>query len=110
MQNKMLRFLTSLGVADPSLFDMDFELVGRDSANPNKVVMAIHKDTPWEMSLLEEFQEALSDVKYEYSMRFSYGEEVSFESIDQLFEDWYLSHYHDVPLNRGRYSDHSDER
>ena len=97
MQNKMLRFLTSLGVADPSLFDMDFELVGRDSANPNKVVMAIHKDTPWEMSLLEEFQEALSDVKYEYSMRFSYGEEVSFESIDQLFEDWYLSHYHGIP-------------
>jgi hypothetical protein len=41
---------------------LDFELVGRDSANPNKVIMAIRKDTPWDMSLLEEFQTGLVDV------------------------------------------------
>jgi len=97
MQNKMLRFLTSLGIADPSVFDMDFELVGRDSANPNKVVMAIRKETPWEMSLLEEFQSALAEVKYDYSMRFSYSQAIPFDSVDQLFEDWYLSHYHGIP-------------
>jgi hypothetical protein len=97
MQNKMFRFLTSLGIADPSIFDMDFELVGRDSANPKKVVMAIRKETAWEMSLLEEFQESLSSVKYDYSLRFSYSQTPSFESVDQLFEDWYLSHYHGIP-------------
>jgi DNA polymerase-3 subunit alpha (Gram-positive type) len=97
MQNKMSRFLSSLGIADPSLFDLDFELVGRDSANPNKVIMAIRKETPWEMSLLEEFQTGLSTVKYDYAMRFSYCEAPSFESVDQLFEDWYLSHYHGIP-------------
>jgi DNA polymerase-3 subunit alpha (Gram-positive type) len=97
MQNKMARFLNSLGIADPSIFDLDFELVGRDSANPKKVIMAIRKDTPWEFSLLEEFQAGLSSVKYDYAMRFSYTETPSFESVDQLFEDWYLSHYHGIP-------------
>ena len=39
MHNKMLRFLTSLGLADPERFDLDFELVGRDASNPKKVIM-----------------------------------------------------------------------
>jgi len=97
MQNKMLRFLTSLGLADPERFDLDFELVGRDAANPKKVIMAIRKDTPWDMSLLEEFQNGLSSVKYDYAMRFSYDQSPDFDSVDQLFEDWYLSHYHGIP-------------
>jgi DNA polymerase III alpha subunit (gram-positive type) len=97
MQNKMLRFLTSLGLADPERFDLDFELVGRDPANPKKVDMAIRKETPWEMSLLEEFQAALATIRYDYTLRFSYSESPSFESVDQLFEDWYLSHYHGIP-------------
>ena len=69
------------------------------------------------MSLLEEFQSALAEVKYDYSMRFSYSQAIPFDSVDQLFEDWYLSHYHGTvgsalgsgPRGRGfepRCSDH----
>jgi hypothetical protein len=97
MQNKMLRFLTSLGLVDPERFDLDFELVGRDAANPKKVIMAIRKDTPWDMTLLDEFQTALAGVKYDYTMRFSYDKTPDFDSVDQLFEDWYLTHYHGIP-------------
>jgi len=93
----MLRFLTSLGLADPERFDLDFELVGRDASNPKKVIMAIRKDTPWDVSLLEEFQSGLATVKYDYALRFSYEKSPDFDSVDQLFEDWYLSHYHGIP-------------
>lgn len=93
----MLRFLTSLGVSDPERFDLDFEIVGRDPLNPNKVDMTIRKETPWDASALEEFKAALSGIHYDYILRFSYALEPSFSDIESLFEGWYLSQYHGVP-------------
>jgi DNA polymerase-3 subunit alpha (Gram-positive type) len=97
MQKKMLRFLTSLGVSDPERFDLDFEIVGRDPQNHNKVEMTIRKETPWDASTLEEFKSALSGIHYDYTLRFSYALEPSFSSVESLFEGWYLSQYHGVP-------------
>lgn len=76
---------------------MDFEMVGRDPANPKKVLMAIRKETPWESSALEEFKGALASITYDYSLRFSYAQEPNFEQVDELFQNWYLSSYHGLP-------------
>jgi len=97
MQEKMLRFLNSIGIADAGRFDLDFDLVARDSYDRKKVNMAIAKQTPWEYGLLQEFQEALGEIKYPYSLRFSYVVAPSCEDCVSLFNGWYLSLYHGLP-------------
>lgn len=97
MQKKMMRFLNSIGLSDPERFDMDFEVVGRDPANPGKVVMTIRKETPWDISLLEEFKNSLSTISYDYSLRFCYSKTPSFGNVDELFQNWFLATYHNVP-------------
>ena len=56
MNNKMVRFLNYLSIKDIERFDMDFDLVSRNQFDRNQIDMFIVKDTPWEYSLLEEFQ------------------------------------------------------
>ena len=76
---------------------MDFDLVGRDSFDHNFVHMSIRKETPWEETMLEEFKQGLSRINYPYSLRFSYSIEPTFNDVDSLFQDWYLSTYHLIP-------------
>jgi DNA polymerase-3 subunit alpha (Gram-positive type) len=96
MQDKMMRFLSSLGISDPSSFDMDFTRVKNDKEHGGVIIMDIKKDTPWEYALLEEFQEALVPIKYPYALSFSYSSAPTLEDVDSLFQDWYLSLYHGV--------------
>ncbi|MCI1244649.1 MAG: PolC-type DNA polymerase III [Bacilli bacterium] len=100
MMEKMRRFLSSLGIADPERFDMDFEMVGRDPADRNIVNMTIRKETPWESASLEEFQEAIASIRYAYNLRFSYEKAPSVNDVEELFEGWYLAMYHGIaPLS-----------
>ena len=46
MNNKMVRFLNSLDIADVEVFDLDFDLVGMNPIDKTQVDMAIVKDTP----------------------------------------------------------------
>ena len=47
MNDKMRRFLLSIGLDNIERFDMDFDLVTRNQYNRNKIDMLIVKDTPW---------------------------------------------------------------
>jgi hypothetical protein len=64
MQEKMKRFLESIGIVDAERFDLDFDLVARDPYERNKVNMHIAKNSPWDYSALEEFQEGLTRATY----------------------------------------------
>ncbi|MCH3909839.1 MAG: PolC-type DNA polymerase III [Bacilli bacterium] len=97
MQNKMIRFLSSLGLPNPERFDMSFDLCGRDPSNPGSLLMSIRKSTPWSISMLEEFKDSLVNITYPYTIRFSYEKEPNFDDIDDLFQNWYLSFYHGIP-------------
>ena len=97
MQNKMKRFLLSIGIEEPESYDMDFVLVGRSPDQPGRVDMAIIKDSPWSYSQVEEFSLALGNIKYPYSIRFSYHQEPTFEDASNLLSMWYLGHYNDLP-------------
>ena len=93
MQDKMRRFLLSIGIEDPESYDLDFILVGRAPSQRERVDMAISKVSPWNYVELDRFVLALSNIRYPYSMRFSYSKQPSFDDVKNLFSDWYLGHY-----------------
>ena len=97
MQNKMIRFLSSIGMRDIERFDLDFVSVGRDPVERDVVNMVIQKDLPWEYPLLQEFIEGLGNAQYPYSLRFQYLNAPSADDISGLFFNWYYSHYYDTP-------------
>ena len=92
MNDKMNRFLTSIGIENVDRFDMDFDIVTRNNINRNQIDMLIVKQTPWTFELLEEFQEHLETIKYPYSMKFSYIKKPMASDATKLFGDWHYSH------------------
>ncbi len=92
MNEKMVRFLNHLELKNIERFDMDFDLVCRNQFVPDQVDMIIVKDTPWEYSLLEEFQSGLSIIGFQYSIQFSYKRKPTVYDAIKLFEDWHRSH------------------
>ena len=97
MQKKMQQFLYSIGLEDVERFDMDFVLVAMNPYQKGKVDMAIEKEEPWDYFLLEEFMQAASKIRYPFSIRFSYGREVTPDDVGHLLLDWHLALYHDTP-------------
>lgn len=92
MNDKMKRFLTSLSIKDIDRFDMDFDLVSRNQFIREQIDMFIVKDTPWEYSLLEEFQDGLAIIGYPYTIEFSYKRKPTVYDAIKLFDDWHRSH------------------
>lgn len=93
MNKKMIRFLSSLDIADVEIFDLDFDLVGMNAIDKTQVDMAIVKDTPWQYHLLERFQRGLSKITYPYTITFSYKEKPSFYDAVHVIENWYRANY-----------------
>ena len=92
MNDKMHRFLTSIGIEQVERFDLDFDIVTRNQFNRNQIDMLIVKQTPWTFELLEEFQDHLETVKYPYSIKFSYLRKPIASDATRLFNDWHYSH------------------
>ena len=93
MTEKMVRFLTSIGINEFDDFDLDFEMVGYDRFNKTQLNMVIVKDTPWKYSYLRRFQDGLNTISYKYLLRFSYKVRPDFNDVLSLFEDWYQTIY-----------------
>ena len=93
----MKRFLTSIGIKNIDDYDLDFDLVSRNNINHDQVDMLIVKNTPWDEQLLFDFLDALENIKYKYSMKFSYFQKPTGEDAKKLFESWYRSHYRIKP-------------
>ena len=98
MNNRMFKFLTSLGLPEPERFDMDFTLVGMSPSIEGQLDMFIQKETPWDYELLSEFLEGLSHVHYPYSIRFSYPDPIAFENVFNLFQAWRFMNYAGLPV------------
>ena len=91
MKDKMIRFLTSIGIENLDDFDMDFDLLSYDLFEPKKLNMMVVKQTPWTYELIRELQDHLVNIEYKYSLRFSYMNKPDRENVISLFNDWY--HY-----------------
>ena len=92
MNEKMTRFLNSIGIFNTERFDMDFDLVTRNQYNRNQIDMLIVKQTPWTYEQLEEFQTHLETIKYPYTIKFSYIKKPNASDATKLFGDWHYSH------------------
>ena len=92
MNDKMRRFLGSIGIENIERFDMDFDIVTRNTFNRNQIDMFIVKETPWNFDLLEEFLTHLESVKYPYQMKFSYLKKPMASDATRLFGDWHYWH------------------
>lgn len=96
MQKRMTAFLESMGITDTSSYDLSFLAVAHDPKNRFKVLMTIHKDLPWDYSLLESFLASLNNLRYLYSITFEYGRAPTFENVNRLFSNWYMAHYYNA--------------
>ena len=92
MNDKMRRFLTSIGINDLERFDLDFDLVTRNPFVRDQVDMLVVKDTPWDFDLLDEFQHGLETITYAYDIKFSYKKKPTVEDAIKLFDDWHRTH------------------
>ena len=97
MNDKMKRFLTSIGIENIDRFDLDFDLVTRNQFVREQIDMLIVKKTPWSYDLLEEFKDALSRVTYPYTITISYIQKPTAYEAIQLFDDWHRSNYRFPP-------------
>ncbi len=96
--NKMIRFLSSIGIEDYSRFDMDFSSIRHDKDDYGKIVMSVKKGSAWHERDLHDFLEALSSIRYPYEIEFAYDEEVKFEDVNSLFGDWLMHSYFNFGL------------
>ena len=94
MEDKMIRFLNSIGINNIDDFDMSFELVGRNRFKKEQIDMVIAKTHPWNYDLWCRFQMALMNITYPYNLRFSYINKPTSDNVIQLLSDWYMSLYH----------------
>ncbi len=92
MNDKMKRFLTSIGINNLESFDLDFDLVTRNPFKREQVDMLVVKDTPWDYEYLEQLQHALETVTYPIDIKFSYKKKPTVEDAIRLFPDWHRSH------------------
>ena len=97
MQEKMVRFLRSIGIEEIEDFDLDFVLVGRNPHQKERVDMVVSKVMPWEYALLERLVEAMGNIRYPYSIRFTYLNDPTPDHVVSLLADWHLSHYRSLP-------------
>ena len=92
MKNKMIRFLQSIGLENIDRFDIDFDLVTRNSLDRRQVDMLIVKNTPWTFDLADEFITHLGNINYPYQIIFSYIQKPTVYEAIQLFYDWHRCH------------------
>ena len=97
MNDKMIRFLKSIGIENFDDFDIEFEMINRDRFDNSKWNMIILKNTPWDYQLLRQFQDALQNINYPYMLRFSYLNRPDSDNVISLFNEWYQTLYR-LPL------------
>jgi hypothetical protein len=97
MNDKMVRFLTSIGIYNTEDFDIDFDMLGKNRFKKDQLDMVIVKQTPWKYHLLRQFQDGLNTITYPYSIRFSYINRPQGDDVKLIFRDWYQTIYH-LPL------------
>ena len=67
MEERMVRFLKSIGIEDTEDFDLDFQMLSKNRFNKEQLDMVIVKETPWDYLKLQRFQEGLMTINYKYS-------------------------------------------
>ena len=97
MQERMMRFLNSIGIFNVEDFDLDFDLITRNRFNNKQFDMMIKKNDPWIYRFLDQFIAGLGSITYPYTLSFTYVNKPSGEDVINLFSDWYQTIYRMAP-------------
>ena len=93
MDDKMIRFLRSIGIDNIDDFDLDFDMISKDRFNPKQYNMMVVKQTPWSYQRIRQLQDGLMTITYPYTLSFSYIDRPTGEDVISLFNDWYQTVY-----------------
>ena len=89
------RFLKSLGIEDPSDFDMKIDSIVKSSFDKNYLTITLRKDTPWNYSLVEKFMVGLNSLtSYKAKVIFIYDCPTYGKELKDLIIDWYFNSTH----------------
>ena len=94
MQEKMIRFLNSIGIKDTTKYDMDFISIYKDKGNriKNKYRYYILKDSLRKLDLLLDFLSHVEKINdYDYEFIFTYKEKFSLSYISEFLSDFIYS-------------------
>ncbi len=94
MNEKMLRFLNSIGIENTEKFDLDFLKISKETggAKLDKYRYYVVKDTLWDFDTLIEFKDKLSSINsYEYEFIFSYKEKMNKDFLENFIHDFIYS-------------------
>lgn len=97
MTDKMQRFLRSIEIYNIDDFDLEFDMISKNRFNPKQFDMMIVKKTPWTYERIRQFQDALINIEYPYTLMFSYKERPTGVDVVNLFNDWYQTIYRTIP-------------
>ena len=97
MTDKMQRFLRSIEIYNIDDFDIEFDMISKNRFNPKQFDMMIVKKTPWTYERIRQFQDALVNIDYPYTLMFSYKERPTGVDVVNLFNDWYQTIYRTIP-------------
>ncbi|MFA7385069.1 MAG: PolC-type DNA polymerase III [Bacilli bacterium] len=98
MDERMERFLKSIGIQNIDAFDLSFDLCTRNIFDKEQIDMVIVKTLPWEYYELRQFMDGLATIDYKYTLAFSYLKPPTYRDVLKLFDDWYQTIYR-VPHN-----------
>ena len=92
MQERTIRFLSSIGIEDFNDFDLDFESITKSKYFPNRFIFSIKKKSPWSFSLLDRFLNGLRNItSYTYEFNFIYENKPNKNDVYSLICEWYLN-------------------
>ena len=88
MDNKMVRFLGSIGIEDINDYDLEFLSIQKDKEEPNKFDYFIIKDTPWTYSGYQKFLSHLEKIQYKYRIFYTYKTNYTKEELHSFIDDF----------------------
>ena len=94
VNDRIVRFLTALGIEDPNGYDMEFLAITKDLFEKDKLLMVIEKQTPWTYAHFEAFSRGLIQLSYPVEITFRYNQFILAEHVSPFFHDWFEATYH----------------
>jgi DNA polymerase III subunit alpha, Gram-positive type len=93
MQERMKRFLNSIGISETECDDLDFDALIKNPFDHKQLDMVIIKDQPWEYPILNKFVNAILHLNYKCSFKFNYRKKPDANDVLDVFSGWYQNKF-----------------
>lgn len=92
MNNITIRFLNSIKINNINDYDLNIIKTTKDKNNVYN--FTIFKDSKWDYSLLNFFNESLNNIKsYKYTLNFEYNTDINIQDISELLSSYFSDNF-----------------